>query len=170
MLRMLSFYFFPFFLFLLKLLYERSEASTKCHIMPNFKSYSPSHLPPTHGFFILCKGLNSGKPLERPCPNCFVCTCETPEERDFYFWLCYGLWQAKHWHVFLYGSVIPFITLPMFKKELDAQARHLLGNAAGWLAVCARARAINELQATLKQKITLLEQVKIAELRQRLQK
>lgn len=30
-------------------------------------TYSEPH------FFILNKGLNSGKPLNNPCPNCFVC-------------------------------------------------------------------------------------------------
>ena len=62
-------------------------------------------------FFILSKGLNAGKPLEKPCPNCFVFFAKDETEKNFLYWLCFGLWQANHFHPFLTGSVIPFIRL-----------------------------------------------------------
>ncbi len=66
-------------------------------------------------FFILNKGLNSGKPLEKPCPNCFVITVKNDEEKEFLFWLCWGLWQSKKFYYLHTGSVIPFIRLNEFK-------------------------------------------------------
>ena len=42
-------------------------------------------------FFILNKGLNSGKPLLKPCPNCFIITTANEQEKEFLFWLCWGL-------------------------------------------------------------------------------
>lgn len=62
-------------------------------------------------FYILNKGMNSGKPLQMPCPNSFVFTSETEQEREFYYWLIFGLWRSKSFHQYLRGSVIPFIAL-----------------------------------------------------------
>jgi len=67
-------------------------------------------------FFILNKGLNSGKPLNQPCPNCFVCITGSREHREFLYWLCFGLWKSKSFHYFLKGSVIPFITIEETRK------------------------------------------------------
>ena len=67
-------------------------------------------------FFILSKGNNSGKPLDSPCPNCFICICKTEEEKHQLYWLFYGLWQGSFFHPFLTGSVISFIRLDDLKK------------------------------------------------------
>jgi len=67
-------------------------------------------------FYILNKGLNSGKPLENPCPNCYVLIAETSEEKEFYYWITFGLWQSKSFYPFLRGSVIPFIIIGEFKS------------------------------------------------------
>ncbi len=67
-------------------------------------------------FFILNRGLNSGKPLNLPCPNCFVCLTENQEDREFLYWLCFGLWTSKSFHYFLKGSVIPFVTIDETRK------------------------------------------------------
>lgn len=55
--------------------------------------------------------MNSGKPLENPCANCFAISCNSESDKDFYFWLLFGLWRTKLFHPFLRGTVIPFITL-----------------------------------------------------------
>ena len=43
------------------------------------KTYNEKKEETKPHFYILCKGLNSGKPLEKPCPNCFCCVCENEE-------------------------------------------------------------------------------------------
>lgn len=73
-------------------------------------------------FFILNKGLNSGKPLEKPCPNCFVITFKNDYEKEFLYWLCWGLWQSKKFHQLHTGSVIPFVRLHEFKTFIKEQA------------------------------------------------
>ncbi len=70
-------------------------------------------------FFILSKGLNAGKPLDKPCPNCFVLLAKSEEERNQLYWLCFGLWQAHFFHPFLTGSVIPFIRLDDLKTVIS---------------------------------------------------
>jgi hypothetical protein len=71
-----------------------------------------------HGnhFFILSKGNNAGKPLDIPCPNCFVVITKDQEEREGLYWLCFGLWQSEYFHPHLVGSVIPFLRLPELKS------------------------------------------------------
>ena len=69
-------------------------------------------------FYILNKGLNSGKPLVKPCPNCFILIAKNPELKEQLYWLCYALWQSKSLHYYLRGSVIPFITIKEFEEAL----------------------------------------------------
>ena len=74
-------------------------------------------------FFILNKGLNSGKPLDQPCPNCFVVTTPSTEQRESLFYLCLSLKIGKYFAYYLKGSVIPFIcitdTKAVLKKALQ---------------------------------------------------
>jgi hypothetical protein len=65
-------------------------------------------------FFILNKGNNSGKPLSEPSPNCFVCLCQSEQEKENLYWILFALWQGRRFNQVLCGSVIPFIR----KKEL----------------------------------------------------
>jgi len=67
-----------------------------------------SHLD-SHHFFILSKGYNAGKPMDKPCPNCFIVTAENEEHKYQLFWVCYSLWKCGAYIPLLCGSVIPFI-------------------------------------------------------------
>ena len=64
-------------------------------------------------FFVLNKGLNSGKPLDVPCPNCYVCECTSEEDKEALYWICFALWQSQQFQQHLIGSVILYIR----KKE-----------------------------------------------------
>lgn len=79
--------------------------------MFNFKltSYNPNTTYPKIRFYVLNKGLNSGKPLIEPCPNCFVCICISEEEKENLYWIFFALWQSHKFRNELIGSVIPFI-------------------------------------------------------------
>jgi hypothetical protein len=79
------------------------------------KSFRSEHQITQPHFFILCKGLNSGKPLSEPCPNCFICICQSEQEKENLYWILFALWQGRRFHQVLCGSVIPFIR----KKELS---------------------------------------------------
>jgi hypothetical protein len=83
----------------------------KTHQMKN--AYTEDH------FFILSKGLNAGKPMEKPSPNCFVLFAKSEEEKNQLNWLCYGLWQGNFFRPFLTGSVIPFIRLDDLKTVIN---------------------------------------------------
>ena len=77
-------------------------------------------------FFVLSKGLNSGKPQNEPFTNSFVLVFQTEEQKENIFYVALSLWKTKFWHPFLKGSVIPFITLYDFKKEFNPKATRLM--------------------------------------------
>src|SRR5690554_2356510 len=79
--------------------------------MSNFKmiTYREGGVYTGPHFFILNKGLNSGKPLKKPCPNCFVISCNSENEKENLYWIVYSLHQGKQFQMALVGSVIPFI-------------------------------------------------------------
>ena len=76
------------------------------------RTYSNPH------FFILNKGLNSGKPLRLPCPNCFVVTTTTEELKNTFFNLSMMLQIGGFFSYYLKGSVIPFISINDCKTTL----------------------------------------------------
>ncbi len=96
--------------------------------MANFiiKTHKKGNVYKSEHFFILNKGLNSGKPLNEPCANCFVIVFSSSEEKDSHYWTAFSLWKSKFWHPFLVGSVIPFLRLPEFKKEFKIKLKEVL--------------------------------------------
>jgi hypothetical protein len=85
--------------------------------MSSFKliSYRVDGVYDAPHFFILNRGNNSGKPLKKPCPNCFVLLCNSEKEKESLYWVVYALHQGHHFYGSLVGSVIPFIR----KKDLQ---------------------------------------------------
>ncbi|SDH81103.1 DUF6943 family protein [Winogradskyella thalassocola] len=76
------------------------------------RTYSNPH------FFILNKGLNSGKPLSNPCPNCFVLQTSTEEAKNTLFHLSMMLQIGGFYAYYLKGSVIPFISIDDCRSTL----------------------------------------------------
>jgi len=104
------------------------QKSFKRHDMINFKMkhhQSGTQYTNPH-FFILNKGLNTGKPLEIPCPNCFVIIFQCTEDREHMESICNSLWRVKFWHQFLIGSVIPYIRINDFAKTLNSKASEMM--------------------------------------------
>ena len=73
-------------------------------------------------FFILNKGMNSGKPQNDSFTNSFVIIFKNQAEVENYFWVAFALWKVKFWQQHLIGSVIPFVRLSDFKKEFITKA------------------------------------------------
>lgn len=83
-------------------------------------SYNKPH------FFILNKGMNSGKPQNEPFTNSFIIIFDNEKDCDNIFWVAYSLWKSKFWHQHLVGSVISFLRLPDFKKEFFSKTTQLM--------------------------------------------
>ncbi len=113
-------------------------------------------------FFVLSKGLNSGKPLKTPCPNCFVITTKTEEDAAFLYWLCWGLWQSKKFHHLLTGSVIPFIRLHEFKPFIKEQAETAFAEKEQYNKNVKALQQLEALEKSYKQNLLLIMDAKRA--------
>ena len=83
-------------------------------------SYNKPH------FFILNKGMNSGKPQNEAFTNSFVIIFDNEKDCENIFWVAYSLWKSKFWHQHLVGSVISFLRLHDFKKEFFSKSAQLM--------------------------------------------
>lgn len=86
------------------------------------KTYRPEMSCKEHSFFILNRGMNSGRPMNQPCPNCFVCYCDNAAEKQKLFWLLFALWEGKQIQSLLIGSVIPFVRIRDLEKVMKEKA------------------------------------------------
>ena len=82
------------------------------------KTYSSGQPIHSFSFFVLSKGLNSGKPIPEPCPNCYQIICLTLEDKETLELLSFCLRQSKIFYQDLVGSVIPFLRNGDFRKAL----------------------------------------------------
>jgi len=122
---------------------------------PN-KEYSGFH------FFILNKGLNSGKPLLSPCPNCFVLNCESAEVKQDLYWLIYGLWQGKAFHSSLIGSVILYIRKYDLINVIKIGVEQLEKNPVKVRKNISAVAKIEEHRLNILKQIQLMQQLKLS--------
>ena len=126
-----------------------------------YNSISTKEVLSNH-FYVLSKGLNSGKPLEKPCPNCFVITVKNDEEKEFLFWLCWGLWQSKKFHPLHTGSFIPFIRLHEFKPFIKEQAATAFAQKEQYNKNVKALQQLEQLEKNYKQNLLLIMDAKRA--------
>ena len=162
--RAFSFLFFPFFFSLLKCMRSAASKTLNARTMHTFqiKTYRKDFTSSKPHFFILSKGLNAGKPLETPCPNCFTINTESEEARNFYFWLSYGLWQARAFTPHLTGSVVPFIRLSDARAVLLAGQEKALKDRRKYLKSLALLQDFEKKSKILQKQVELVKQVKRA--------
>lgn len=114
-------------------------------------------------FFILNKGLNSGRPLNEPCPNCFIVFTETNEQRESLYYLCLSLQVGRYFNYYIKGSVIPFIAVVDTKKVLNKALQNY--EVDKWQLRVEQLKKITKYEENLKQQIKTIGQLKIALLR-----
>jgi hypothetical protein len=132
----------------------------------NLKTYRPGITIPQDTFYILNKGNNAGKPLKQPCPNCYMLTAATEADYNYWYWLCWGLWQSRSFEQYIWGSVIPTIRIGNVARVLHA-GDDRIGNRPE-----AKRKAVESLISlsayinTLERKYNALHQLQIAIARQ----
>jgi hypothetical protein len=113
-------------------------------------------------FFILSKGLNAGKPMHQPCPNCFVLFAKCETEKQQLFWLCFGLWQGNFFRPFLTGSVISFIRIDDLKKVMSEALQKVELNPSAFEKSIEILNKLNKHQENIHQQLTLIKEAKKA--------
>jgi hypothetical protein len=127
------------------------------------KTHQPGRTYSSPHFFILNKGLNSGKPLENPCPNCFVITTLTKAKRESLYYLCLSLKIGQYFSYYLKGSVIPFICISDAKKVINSALQNY--EAKQWQMKVEKLKKITAFEENLKQQLSTISKLKIALLR-----
>ncbi|MHB1147412.1 MAG: DUF6943 family protein [Lutibacter sp.] len=117
------------------------------------RTYSGPH------FFILNKGLNSGKPMIGPCPNCFVITTNSDEVRESLFYLCLSLKNGRYFSNYLKGSVIPFICITDTKKIIHNALP--TNENINWKLKIEKLKKIDAFEQNLRQQLKLINDLKV---------
>ena len=111
-------------------------------------------------FFMLNKGNNSGKPLLKACPNCFVILCNSEEEKERLYWLIMGLWQSKAFYPYLKGSVISFISINDARNCIINGCQIAATDNIGFEESVKQLHAIHRLEQQYKQNLMLIQEAK----------
>ena len=127
------------------------------------KSHKIGRVYNSPNFFILNKGNNSGRPMNEPCPNCFVVTTDTIEERESLFYLSLSLKEGRYFNYYIKGSVIPFITIDDTRKVLNTAIRNY--EQQQWELKVQKLKQITSYEINLKNQLIVVAQLKLALLR-----
>jgi hypothetical protein len=111
-------------------------------------------------FFVLNKGLNSGKPLQVPCPNCFIIQTESEEFKEELYWITFALWRTKAFHPYLIGSVIPFIRIGHYKQLIIEKLQLVQSNPLKFSETIKQLSFIEMKEKQLKENLKLIQDLK----------
>lgn len=128
---------------------------------PHIQTYNGQQAS-QHTFYALSKGENAGKPLLQPCPNCFAVTCGSELERDYYYWLTWGMWKSKTFRYYLRGSVVPFICIGDYKAVVASKCLAAVENTDQLTRAIQTMRDLEALEAASLQKLLLVKQMRVA--------
>jgi hypothetical protein len=77
-------------------------------------------------YFVLNKGLNSGKPQKESFANSFVIIFQNALDCENHFHVGYRLWISKFWRQYLVGDANLFLKLEYFNIEFPIQAKRIM--------------------------------------------
>lgn len=113
-----------------------------------------------HYFFLLSKGYNAGKPLEKPCPNCFAVMTESEEDRQKLFWVCYSVWKSAKYVSLLVGSVTPFLRIRDIRAVLTTAVNKVDRCPEGFSKLVANLQRLHRLEQHLNLQQKLVVRIK----------
>jgi len=130
--------------------------------MQKITTYRADQKRSPFAFFILSKGMNSGKPLEHPCPNCFTFNAADQAEKDHFYWICFGLWQSKTFHPYLNGSVIPFIHLRDLNQVINQASEKAQASPANFQKTVEALKILDQHEKQFHRNLLLISEAKKA--------
>lgn len=113
-------------------------------------------------FWVLCKGMNSGKPLSKPCPNSFCVIVDLAEEKEIIYWVSFTLWKSNAFHPFLRGSVIPFITINDYKHIVTEKLQIVKRYPNNFVEVINQLKLVELKEKQFLENLKLIQDVKRA--------
>ena len=76
------------------------------------KTYQGNKQP--NAVYVLSRGLNSGKPLDVPCPNCYQIITPNPKQAKA---VARILFESGSLRPYLHGSVIEFVRIDVYRSQ-----------------------------------------------------
>ena len=113
-------------------------------------------------FYILCKGLNSGKPLKAPCLNCFAVIAHNEADLQALYWLTFALWKGRKYEIYLTGSVIPFLRVTDFRKLISEHFVQATANIVELQKTVKALQLVEEREKQLAANLKTVKQLKVA--------
>ena len=113
-------------------------------------------------FYIQSHGLNAGRPLREPKPNCWE--CRTKRSADFE--ILYIVFESRILENFIRGSVIPFIALNEYKNIIAPILQKAIHENRIINEHYLQLRKIEQQTANQEKIIKLLQEMKITVSRQ----
>ena len=128
------------------------KSKIKTHIQG--KIYKQPH------FFILNKGLNSGKPFKHYVCNSFVFLADDENEKEYFYFLLLGLWELRFFRKHLKGSVIEYVRLGDVVDVLEEVLNSVSTGGRSFSDVQKSLAQIDALQTNLQQQLAYLMQLR----------
>lgn len=123
------------------------------------RTYAVHRETPEQAIYILNRGRNAGKPLRKPCPNCFIFYCSSREELETVYWTFYALWKNGFFHPHLCGSVIEMLRLSDLKILLRNWIQPGIEKANRNPALINKIRATWELEQKIAQQSKAVQEL-----------
>ena len=129
--------------------------------MFTIKTYNP-HKPEKlkHGFYVLNKGMNAGKPNHEPYRNSFVIMCDNYAEQTKLYWACQALHLNHRFRPYLHGSCQQTIFIDDVRKVLSEAYRKVNGRNIQLMKTIKHINTLQELARVTEQKHELLVEAK----------
>ena len=129
-------------------------------IKSKIKTHSQGKMYNQPHFFILNKGLNSGKPFNHYVCNSFVFLADNKDEKEFYYFLLLGLWELRLFRKHLRGSVIEYIRLGDVIDVIDETLNSVNSGNRSFSDVQNTLAQIEALQINLQKQLDYLMQLR----------
>ena len=124
------------------------------------RTYAVHRETPTMALYILNRGRNAGKPLMKPCPNCFILYVRNQEELETYYWTFYAFWKHGFFHPHLCGSVIEMLRLCDLKTLMRNFIQPAFEKSCNSPEMVAKIKATWELEQKISQQAKALEELR----------
>ncbi|PKB15119.1 hypothetical protein [Flavobacterium sp. 5] len=130
--------------------------------MPNFiiKTHQKNVNYTQPHFFILNKGMNSGKPQKEAFTNSFVVVFQNEEDCENIYFVAYSLWKIKFWHPFLVGSVIPFLRINDFKSAFFPKSKVMIQEHEAHVKHVAALKLLEQKEKQFHENINLINDLR----------
>lgn len=126
------------------------------------KTYRSSAEVKINCFYILNKGMNSGRPHPKPFVNSFTFVADNPDEMEMFYWITFAAWQAKLFHPYLKGSVIPFVTIMDVGQVINDASKKCIVNPGRVGNLLKTFHTLNQLECKYDRLIKLTTEAKRA--------